>query len=506
MTHININTTPDNFLTVKHFVNGIERLHELVNIHVAEANGDKFRQALLTVGQEGMVLSPEWDRAMPPVVFPSPVPFTQHIFLGLVFMYINNYERAYDLLEDYPDLLAITDAKNRLENNIPFSEEILNSFAATIRDDYTRNHNLAVLMHYSGLEFDFDDIRTAWLRSLEQAPTQELYAFSAFHYATLLTDAGQFSMAAELLEPVLGFDISEKGSNAVAALWSSNASRLSSVSHDSARMERIRDVMWRSLQYYEDQGLWTDAAFILMDASYLATVSQSYAEALGYIQRSVRFFRDGALEELAAQALIQKAKLLYSWGQNGNPQFYREALKACQEALKVFTRESAPYIFADIHHQMGLIYAEIPDEIRKKSVWAAVSISSFKEALAVYGKSGFPYEYGTICNSQGNAFMKYPLAIHSDNYEKALEWFRESLSVRPADLYPVERALTMLNFLEAGWNVNADNHPGLPVEMVAYASEIIALEVDESLKSEARVHLEQLKHITSGEPVHVSHV
>ena len=47
---------------------------------------------------------------------------------------------------------------------------------------------------------------------------------------------------------------------------------------------------------------------------------------------------------------------------------------------------NAPDIFAEIQHQLGRVYAEIPDEVKKKGIWAAVSVSSFTEALNFYNK------------------------------------------------------------------------------------------------------------------------
>ena len=62
-------------------------------------------------------------------------------------------------------------------------------------------------------------------------------------------------------------------------------------------------------------------------------------------------------------------------------------MDAYQEALKIFNREDTPSVFADIQHHLGVIYSEIPDEIKKKSIWASVSSSAFHEALNFYTKA-----------------------------------------------------------------------------------------------------------------------
>jgi tetratricopeptide (TPR) repeat protein len=192
-----------------------------------------------------------------------------------------------------------------------------------------------------------------------------------------------------------------------------------------------------------------------MDASQVANFNESFSEALGYISKAADLLRKEDQPELLAQVQMRKGTLLYTWAQQGNIQFYKGAMEALQEAAKVFTREAAPQQFADIQHLLGIIYSEIPDEAKKKGVWAAVSSSSFKEALNFFTKEQYPYEYATICNHYANAYIKYPASRNSDNVAKSLEMFNQALEIRTAERYPMERALTLLNYVEASWY--ADN-------------------------------------------------
>jgi tetratricopeptide (TPR) repeat protein len=171
-------------------------------------------------------------------------------------------------------------------------------------------------------------------------------------------------------------------------------------------------------------------------------------------------------------------------------------LEAFQEALRIFTKEETPEIFAEIHHQLGVLYAEMPDEDKKRSVWAALSSSSFREALSFYTKEAYPYQYATICNNYANALINYPPMKKADNYQKALELYREALEIRTAENFPYERALTLINFLEASWLVgNKDDtfHQERYKEMLEKASEIKYLVSDEKLIAEAERHLSDLK-------------
>ena len=199
---------------------------------------------------------------------------------------------------------------------------------------------------------------------------------------------------------------------------------------------------------------------------------------------------------MIANAQVVRGRLFYDWAQSGNPQFYRNALEAYQQALYIFKKEDSPEVFADIHHQLGVIYAELPDENKKRSIWAALSVTSFNEALDYYNKVDFPYRFGMICNNYANAYTKFPQGGKTDNFEKALNFYEEALSVRHALLYPAERAITLLNYLEASWKAANPGHEFNKErydDMVAKANEIKTLTNDPQLVIEIDRHLALLE-------------
>ena len=127
-----------------------------------------------------------------------------------------------------------------------------------------------------------------------------------------------------------------------------------------------------------------------------------------------------------------------------------------------------------------------------------MSATSFNEALEYYNKVDFPYEFGMICNNFANAYTKYPQSKKSDNFDKALNFYDEALSVRQALEYPTERAITLLNYLEASWKVS-NPEEGFNIEryndMVAKANEIKTLTNDEQLIKETEKHIQLLEEL-----------
>jgi hypothetical protein len=145
-----------------------------------------------------------------------------------------------------------------------------------------------------------------------------------------------------------------------------------------------------------------------------------------------------------------------------------------------------------------VIYAEIPDEVKKKSIWAGISSGSFQQALNFYTRETHPYEYAMVCNNYASALTKYPAAIHSDNMEKALFYYTEALEVRTAVQWPLERAVTLLNFVETSWYLNLEgrgSNQEVFDDMVAKATEAKMLTTDPAIVAEAQSQLEKLEEL-----------
>jgi tetratricopeptide (TPR) repeat protein len=434
-------------------------------------------------------LLPDWYNQRPPILLAAAA-FAPNLFTGLLYALLGNAEKAQPLLAAHPGWQQAAALLYCLQQGL----QVPNNAAGT-SDGYVALHNQAIAAHYGAAQsMSLAQLQACYQTALQAADTAERHAFTAKHYAVLLTDAGCLQQAEELLQqalvPELPQAITVELNNALCHVWMQQLT----VPYNTARLENLKALLWQCLQYYEAQGKTVQAGLVLTDAAHIATISNSFSEALGYSSRAITIFENAALPELVAQAQLGKASLLQTWAQQGNPQFFRTAMQAYQAALNVFTRDAAPDIFAEIQHQLGKVYAEIPDEVKKKSVWAAVSVSAFTEALNFYNKIDHPYEFAMICHSFGNAYTKYPAALHSDNFDKALAWYNEALDIRTADRYPLERALTLVNYLEASWQVG--NPTGFNNErygdMLAKAQEILHISQDGAIRAAANEHLQQL--------------
>ncbi|MFY0255521.1 hypothetical protein ACDQ55_16370 [Chitinophaga sp. 30R24] len=491
---------PKDEQTINEYIQEVNRLDELVGTQLIEDIHPGISNALY-VHENRIHILPDWLDNRPGILFHSEIPFNRRYFLGTVFGMLGNEEQYPQYFTDFPAMLyafdliyaiihareadaALEQVLGRTNFNHPF-------------ENYIFNHNVGVALNYGKFsnEINAAAISAHYEDALQVAFESSYKAFTTKYYATFLTDSGNYTAAMQLIDQQVFKSLGEYPKFIIERVWCQAAVKQLQSSYDVALITQLKHRLWEALQFFDRHEHKIIAGLLWMDAATVATITSSYTESLGYINKSIQYFKEEKQPEMLAQAQIVRGRLFHDWAQSGNPQFFSSALEAYQEALSVFSKEDAPDVFAEIHHQLGVIYAALPDENKKRGIWAALSSSSFNEALAYYTKIDFPYEFGMICNNYANAFTKYPAGGKHDNFERALSYYGEALSIRSADTYPEERATTLLNYIEASWNA------GNPEEsfnwlryndMVEKVNEIKTLTKDEQLIQEANKHQQLL--------------
>lgn len=489
--------TQANSQLVRELVASQPRLDELVSFKDALEERPIPTGAAIMINAQGICFPLDWHNFQPPYLLPEYTLFQEEILLAFIYFKLGNAEMAFRLLQPHGAIRAELTFIHQLKNGMESDPATLTVETYQDFDDYRLMHNHAVVRHYgspTGAEVS-EKIHYYYNAAMDAAPNEEYQAFSARHYVSFLIDQQAYALAQKIAEDTLALDISADAAvelqYLLCQLWLAQLT----APYDNSLLEKIKTTLWSVLQVYEKADRRAETAMLLEDACHIANISESFAEALGYITRAIKIYEEEMLEELLFNAYYKKGQLLFTWAKKGQAQFFRPAIESYQQAVRYFTKEDYPEIYADIQHYLGVIYAEIPDEIKKKSIWAAVSYAAFMEALAIFTKENTPYEYALVCNSLGNALMKYPAAIHSDNYEKALFYYNEALDIRTPERYPLERSLSLLNYLEASWNAdNTSNeqNPGRYADMWQKAEEVVALNASPQLAEEARDHLQRL--------------
>ena len=484
---------------IKKIIEKEDRLDELVSvIDILEKR--PVPSANSTLIKSGEIAFPiDWYNVQPPFLLPQEIELNEANLLGIVFSKLNNFEKTYHYLQKQnPSLFKELDFINRLQQGIPINTDELASQYSPF-EEYRLMHNQAIVRHYTATPESFDADKTIYFyeEAIKCAPNEEYRAFTTRQLALLFIDLQQVQKAVQVLESLHSPDLSKEAKNETKQALSQAWLQQLTVPYDADLLEKLKNTLWDVLQFYEQTNRNAEAGLLLLDAAHIANISESFSESLGYSTRAINIFEEEELEELAGNAHLKKGTLLYTWAQKGNPQFFKPAVESYQKALKVFTKETAPHVFADIQHNLAVIFTDMPTDSKKKGIWAGVAVSSFTEALEFYAKEKHPYEYGMICNNYGNAFTKFPQAVLSDHFEKALFYYQEALNVRTAE-YPYERAITLLNFLEASWSVSNspdDFNEERYLDMVEKAEEVKTLVNEPEMLDEANKHLGLLKEL-----------
>lgn len=442
----------------------------------------------IVVKQGEMQVLPDWFNTTIPVLFPNPMPFSKEGLLTLVMFYSGLAEDALNMSKD-------TDLNSLIMELVMPQEQ--SAWLESYFKGHLLDHNRAILDFYLGVVTGFD-AEKSFKRALSKGNSTSLKAYTAWHYSVFLQDQGEMQEAYDLLSEYLILDNLEE--SARKALEFEKIRCLKELKANQWTKEELiayKALIWEVYGYYKDLHAPLLEAQLCKEMALVAQYESNYSEALGYINKCIHVYLAEQLIEMEADAHMFKGALLHQWAKSGAVQFYQQAIKAYQKALYIFKQESTPHLFAHIHHQLGVLYAEMPEEQQKRSIWAAVSATSFKEALSFFKPGDHPFEYASVCHNYATALMSYPDAVRSDNVEKAIGLFREALNIRTESM-PLERCTTLLNYLEACWeaeNLNDVIERARIKEMQDLALEAFSLAPNDDLKARATQHLNSINQV-----------
>lgn len=435
-------------------VDGLAALLHLID------DPDEITSPALRVSADRVLVSINWQRGIPPYLITDSLPHTGSNLLGLIFLQLGAYEKAAMYLEEYDNVRVALEAARHLQHGNPGAVN-MSPPANTARfsgfERYRYLHNQAVLLHYQGhqQEMSLDFVVKTYGEALAAAPDNEYYAFTTRQLVDLYLDMGYLDKAEEMLRQAWQRDLTKQAKHALQANLIQVLIRKITPSHQKLQLAEITVLLKENLDYYEQAGQSLEVGMLSMDAAWIAQLKDNYSEGLACINQAIRLFEQEEVPELQGDAWMRKGTLLYGWAQKGQP-FHQQAIDSYRQALKIFSKDLAPYVYADIHHHLALIYSEMPSTKEKKAMLNALASKSFQEALIFFTKEHFPYEYGCVCNNFGNALVKFPDSNFQSTTEKAISYFEEALSVRHGEHYPYERATTLLNLLEAYWQLPLD--------------------------------------------------
>ena len=478
--------------TIKSAIASVERLDELVEIQ-SDENAISISNKILYVSGDIITSSLDWHDTEPPYIIPR-IPFSEMNLLAMVFYKLGNHQKAFEFISEeselYNHLLIAT--------HLQFGYEISEEMCAFAKAESSHNHCIILQYRNNTTPKDVNALKGLYAEAIASATNDEHRLFTIKHFVNLLIDNNMLSEAEKILRISSPKAISEEAKNAMTTQLATVLMAQLKLPYDTSVLNEIKELQLASIAFYEDKGLKVNAGLVYVDASEIANYQKDFITSKNYMTKAILYFKEADIPEFLGEAGLRKATLLYTWSKNGSPQYYKPAINAFQDVLKIFKRDTHPQKFADIHHNLALIYSEIPVSPEEKPIWTAFCASSFKEVLAFYTKEAYPYENAMASHNYATALMNFPEAKLHNNLDKAFGLFEDALTVRTAKEYPFERALTLLNQLELYWLMHNEDEASEREkynQMVEKATSIAQIINDENLIAQANQHLNQLKNL-----------
>lgn len=428
----------------------------------------------LVVDDRGVRPALPWGDAVPPYVLP-PLPLSA------------------ESLAFYLELSEATEpteaARAQLPDDVAHLTALVRGGLSAGRipegDDWRDAHDRAVLHHYAAVALaDPEAAVAAYERALAAAPDMPSFAFSAWQYATLLLDLDRPARAAAILERVEDAELPEGARMAIKAIrlpamLQAGGTELSALTLDALRADAVELELW-----YEGRDEPMRAALLRLDRAQLLQRLGRFGEGVAVVDGASRTFEEAGEAELFAAAALRRAEVQHAWAQSGARDQFAKAMESFQEALAVFDRDRAPHVFGAIHHQLAVLYAEMPVEPAKRAMLLALAGQSFEAALGVFDVAQHPLHHAEIRANYGNALLRCPESQLRDPVARAVAELRTALAIHEAHGATGPEVLVRLNLLEALWQLGyADDREAAArlAELEAVHAGLVALPVPPAL-------------------------
>lgn len=161
-------------------------------------------------------------------------------------------------------------------------------------------------------------------------------------------------------------------------------------------------------------------------------------------QKAINALSKTAFVRLRAEMLLSLGELYHGLSQGGR-QGLLEASKCYTEASQICSQDAYPDLYALAQNNLALAYLAIPLQQASDQLRVAVAISALKEALKVYTKEDHPEMWASTTLNLANAIQHAPSGNQEEHLWQSVELYEEVLTVRSADSDPLGYARVLAN-------------------------------------------------------------
>ncbi|MCU0625417.1 MAG: hypothetical protein MUF21_02875 [Gemmatimonadaceae bacterium] len=461
-------------------LDSLPRWRQAVRLRMAE-RPDAEDGATLVIDAEGVRPALPFGDAVPPYVLPT-LPLSAEsldFYLALSEADAPTDEARVQLPDDIAHLTALVRGS-------------MSHGRVSEGTSWRELHDRAVLHHYAAIALaDPDQAVSCYERAIAAAPSPAAFALTAWQYATLLLDLDRPGAAAGVLLRVDDRAIGEAARMAIRSVRLPAVLQGGTEPPSPAQLEALREDALALQRWYDERGEPLRAALLRLDEAQLLQQLGRFREAVTTVDAASRTLEEAGEAELFAAAALRRAEVQHAWAQAGARDQFAKAMESFQEALTVFSKESAPHVFGTIHHQLAVLYAEMPTDPQKRPILLALSGQSFEEALGIFSAERHPLHHAEIRANYGNALLRCPDSHLRDPAQRAVDELRRALDIYRAHDVEPPQVLVQLNLLEALWQLgwNAESESGARSrleELEATWSSLESLTVPDALRDDVQ--------------------
>jgi tetratricopeptide (TPR) repeat protein len=123
----------------------------------------------------------------------------------------------------------------------------------------------------------------------------------------------------------------------------------------------------------------------------------------------------------------------------------KDAVQEYYAALQLVDAESAPYVWASAHLNLGAAYLTMPMVEATDQLRAGIAMQSLRAALGIFTRDDYPGEWASATLNLANALVYTPSTHQGDNIVEAVERYEEVLETRSRESDPLGRARILAN-------------------------------------------------------------
>ncbi|MFN8504579.1 hypothetical protein [Kouleothrix sp.] len=186
------------------------------------------------------------------------------------------------------------------------------------------------------------------------------------------------------------------------------------------------------------------AAQLLGDIADLQAQDGAGAAAVLRLREALDLLAGDAMPDLRAQ-LALRLGMLYQDLARGQRGPLLEAAKCYQEALKTYTRDAAPELYALAQNNLALAYLAMPLTESSDQLRMAIGVQGLREALKIFTRETHPDRWASAQLNLANALQYLPSAHPEDHLAEAVELYEELLGARDPARDPLGYARLLAN-------------------------------------------------------------